>query len=320
MTQEAYSSNGLVQIARGGGSVTLRYVGVPAVNEEAHDEIKQAIARFLDDCETMIVWYAGIDGLQDIIRQRISETVQRDTPFTIANLYPNGEQHVLAQVPGDRVIDAFSPGGAFEQAYTKAFVVFAYHTWEEAARPKIASALKVKVRDVKADLMGEWRHLRHWVIHTSEDNKKNMFTGARALVQVLGLQQDEPIVTPDMAFVLMGYLNRMHVDVNPRSLEFDLQATATTPEMVAEMIENMEPGSGISMLIMASDYHLAADIIVDGSSGTIHMHDCNQRGDENEEPGDRRLARVRTLRFAQAVVECLGKQERLCEHCIQGTI
>ena len=318
MTQEVDPTTGLIQMARGGGAVTLRYVGVPTVSEEANDEITKAIDRFLGDCQTMIVWYAGIERLQDSIHQHLSETVSRDKPFTLSNLYPNGEQRVLVQVPGDMVIDAFSRGGSFELAYTKAFVVFAYHTWEEAVRPKIASALKVEVKDVKSDLMGEWRHLRHWVIHTSEDNKSKMFTEAKKLVRVLGLRQDEPILTPDMVFILMEYLDRMQVYVNPKSLDFGLETVPTTPKMVAGIAEQMELGTAVSMPIMASDSHLAADIIIDDSSGTIHMSDCNQREEENEELGDRRLLKVWTMGFARAVVKCLGKQERLCEHCIQS--
>ena len=319
MTQEVDLTTGLIQIARGGGAVTLRYVGVPTVSEEANDEIRKAIERFLDDCQTMIVWYAGIERFQDSIHQRLSETVPRDKPFTLSNLYANGEQRVLVQVPGDMVVDAFSRGGSFEIAYTKAFIVFAYHTWEEVARPKIASALNVKAKEVKSDLMGEWRHLRHWVIHTSDDNKKKMFTEAKNLVRALeplGLHQDEPILTPDMVFLLMEYLDRMKVEVDPKALGFGLESVPTTPEMIAQMVEAMDPGTAFGPPIMAWESHLAADIIIDDSSGTIHMLDCNQRGEEGEELGDRRLLRVGTLGFARAVVECLGKEERLCEHCI----
>ena len=305
MAQEVYPPSGLIQIARGGGDVTLKYVGVPAVSEEAKGEIEKAIDRFLDDCQTMIVWYAGIERLQDSIHQHLSETIPRDKPFTFSNLYQHGEQRVLVQVPGDRVVDAFSRGGAFEFAYTKAFVVFAYHTWEEAARPKIASALKVKAKEVKSDLMGEWSHLRNWVIHTGEDSKTKMFTRAKNLVRILGLQQDEPILTPDMVFILMEYLDRMRVYVNPKSLEFGFETVPMTPEMVAEVFEITEPGTATGLPIMAWESHLAADIIIDNSSGTIHMADCNQRGEENEELGGRRLLRVPTLRFARAVVKCL---------------
>ena len=78
MPKGDYPATGVIQIVRGGGAVTLRYVGVPAVSEEAEDEIQKAIDQFLDDCQTMIVWYAGIERLQDIIHQRLSETVPRD--------------------------------------------------------------------------------------------------------------------------------------------------------------------------------------------------------------------------------------------------
>ena len=268
----------------------------------------------------MIVWYAGIDRFQDSIHQCLSETIPRDKPFTLSNLYLNGEQlRVLVQVPGDMAVNAFSRGGSFELAYTKAFVVFAYHTWEEVARPKIASALNVKVKHVKCDLMGEWRHLRHWVIHTSDDNRKKMFTEAKNLARALGplgLHQDEPILTPDMVFILMEYLDRMKVDVDPHSLGFGFETTPTTPEMIAQITEKMEPGTAFGPPIMAWESQMAADIIIDDSSGTIHMLDCNQRGEEGEELGDRRLLRVHTLGFARAVVKCLGKQERLCQHCI----
>ena len=318
MTQEIDASTGLIQIARGGGEVTLRYAGVPTVSEEAKDDIAKTIEQFLDDCQTMIVWYAGIEGLQDSIHRHFSETVSRDKPFTLSNLYPNGEQRVLVQVPGDTVIDTFSRGGSFELAYTKAFVVFAYHTWENGARPKIASALKVQPRQVESDLMGEWSHLRHWVVKGGEHSRTSMLIKAKNLVRILGLQLDEPSLTPDMAFRLMEYLNRMRVDVNPRSLDFGLETVPTTPKMIAQMVEQMDPGTAFGPPIMAWESHLAADIIIDDFSGTIHTADCNRRGEENEELGNRRLLRVPTLRFARAVVKCLEKQEKLCEHCIQG--
>ena len=105
--------------------------------------------------------------------------------------------------------------------------------------------------------------------------------------------------------------------MNPKLLEFGLETVPMTPEMVAEVFEITEPGKATGLPIMAWESHLAADIIIDNSSGTIHMADCNQRGEENEELDGRRLLGVPTLRFARAVVKCLGKQERLCKHCIQ---
>jgi len=149
-----------------------------------------------------------------------------------------------------------------------------------------------------------------------------MFAEAKNLVRLLaplGLRRDEPILTPDMAFRLMEYLDRMAVDVDPNSLGFGLETAPITPEIIAQMVEMMEPGTAFGPLIMASESHLAVDVIIDDSSGAIHTLDCNQRGKENEELGDRRLLRVGSLGFAREVVKSLGKQERLCPHCIRGS-
>ena len=48
------------------------------------------------------------------------------------------------------------------------FVVFSYQLWEEFARPNIAQALGTTHNDVESDLMGEWRHLRNWIVHPDE--------------------------------------------------------------------------------------------------------------------------------------------------------
>ena len=48
MPKGDYPATGVIQIVRGGGAVTLRYVGVPAVSEEAEDEIQKAIDQFPD--------------------------------------------------------------------------------------------------------------------------------------------------------------------------------------------------------------------------------------------------------------------------------
>ena len=312
MEREVDPSTRLIEVRRGGGDVILRCVGVPAVSQDTEDEIKRAIDQFLDDCQTMIIWYAGIERLQEDIHRHLSETIPHDKPFTLSNLYPDGEQRVLVQVPGTTAIDVFSRGGAFELAYTKAFVVFAYHTWENGIRPRIASALKIETREVKSDLMGEWSHLRHWVVKGGENSKAKMFAKAENLVRALGLREDEPVLTPDMAFFLMEHLNRMRVDVDPNSLGFGLGTAPIPPEVIAQIVETMEPGTAFGPPIMAWESHLAVDIIIDDSSGTIHMVDCDQRA---EELGDRRLLRLGTLGFARAVVDCLGKEERLCEHC-----
>lgn len=64
------------------------------------------------------------------------------------------------------VVAAFEQAGKLERLYARAFVVFVYQTWEHAIRSSMAAALQIAdVNDIKADLMGELRCLRNWLIH-----------------------------------------------------------------------------------------------------------------------------------------------------------
>ena len=73
MTQEIDPSTGLIQIVRGGGEAILRYVGVPNVSEQSKGDVEKAIDQYLDDCQTMIVWYAGIERVQDLVHQHLGD-------------------------------------------------------------------------------------------------------------------------------------------------------------------------------------------------------------------------------------------------------
>ena len=75
-------------------------------------------------------------------------------------------------------------------------------------------------RDVQSDLMGEWHHLRNWLIHPVDDTEREYFKNAKMLVKVLGdLRPGNPEAKARMVFPLMGYLNSLQVIVNPDGLE-----------------------------------------------------------------------------------------------------
>ena len=75
------------------------------------------------------------------------------------------------------------------------FVVFTFQIWEEVARPKIATALKVEPEHIEANLMGDWRHLRNWLVHRTKNAERDYFDKAGMLVQLLGSQPDEASLT-----------------------------------------------------------------------------------------------------------------------------
>ena len=268
---------GLIQVGWPGGMLTLRYAGIPTVNAEAREEISAIMQQFSADCQMMLVWFVGILNSRGAIRHHLDGIAQRDQPLTINSLRPDGRvESVFAKVPIEKVIDAFSGDGEFERLYAKAFVVFTFQIWEEVARTKIATALKVTPNQLEANLMGEWRHLRNWLIHRTKNAERDYFNNATMLVRLLGSQPNDPSLTAEKVFILMQYLNRMSVDVNPNSVEFGLKPATLDPGVIAEVARTLEPGEGI-MPAEAGMYPSAVDIILDGTTATIHERDCSHK-------------------------------------------
>ena len=188
-----------------------------------------------------------------LIRRRykssLARTATRDAPFTVSDIGRDGTvQAIWARVPLGEVLDAFSADGEFEKTYAKAFVVFTYQLWEEFARPKIADALGVKHDDVASDLMGEWRHLRNLLVHPSKENEQTYFKNAKLLAKIPGgLRPGNPEVKADLVFPMMGYLNSLHVIVNPNCLSPAIEIGELHPK-IGEQISIDASGSGMSVL------------------------------------------------------------------------
>lgn len=85
-------------------------------------------------------------------------------------------------VRADEFLASNAPGGANEQQHAKAILVFLYATWELELRPRLASAKGIAVSEVKADIMGDLRHIRNAILHSrsgfaAEDHSKLLVTG-----------------------------------------------------------------------------------------------------------------------------------------------
>ena len=309
-------ATGLIQVGWPGGMLTLRYTGIPNVNKEATDEIQDTMRRFSADCQMMLVWIVGILNSREALRHHFDELAQRDEPLTINSRRPDGRvESVFAQVPIDKVIDAFSDAGEFERLYAKAFVVFTFQIWEEVARPKIAAALKVEPKHIEANLMGDWRRLRNWLIHPTKSAERDYFDNSTMLVQLLRSQPNEPSLSADKVFILMQNLNRMSVDVNPNSVQFGLELGTLQPGMIAEITKTMEPGTGTIIPAEAAMYPSSVFIILNETTATIHELDCSHKDTQFQKVDGARWLRVSSLGVALAVIEHLGKREDRCEHC-----
>ena len=307
----------LLQVGWPGGMLTLRCIGVPKISKEANAEIQNTMQQFSADCQMMFVWFAAILGSQNAMRNHLSHVAAQDQPFTINTYRPDGRvDSVLARVPVDNVIEAFTEAGKFERLYAKSFVVFTYQTWEEVARPKIATALNVEnPNHIKSDLMGDLRHLRNWLVHRTEAAESAFFRKATTLPEVLSMQRGDPSLTANGVATLMQHLNHMQVDVNPKSLDCGIATTTVDSAMVAGIAKKMEAGEGMA-LSEALMYPSAVSIVFnDGPLATIHERDCGHAdGDLCGLDGGRVLT-VTSRELAGAVLAHLEKAERKCMHC-----
>ena len=125
----------------------------------------------------------------------------------------------------------------------KAFVVFAYQRWEEFARPRIAEALGTRHADVKCDLMGEWRHLRNWLVHPDEKTEHAYFKNADLLAKIpASPRPGRPEISSGMVVFMMGYLNSLHAVVNPDGLDPDIELSAIDAATEEQLAAQAEPG------------------------------------------------------------------------------
>ena len=266
----------------------------------------------------MLIWFAGILGSQQAMQCHVQEVADRDEPFSINTYRADGRvESVLARVPVEKVIDALSAAGEFERLYAKAFAVFTYQIWEEVARPGIAAALKVEdPNHVGAELMGEWRHLRNWLVHRTENSEQQFFDKAKTLARLLGMQRNEPLLTADKIFALMQLVNRMQVQVNPGSLEFGLELVSLDARTIATAARTLEAGGGMALPMTAAMYPSAMSIVFsDGPTAVIHELDCSDKDRQFQSVDGGRWVRVVSRGVAREVIEQLGKQEVRCEGC-----
>ena len=240
-------NDGLISTAWNAGTLHVQYVGLQEVSESAIETISKTMWQFATECQLMVVLYAGVLLSRETIQSQLGGNTNRDAPFAVSDKDKDGNVRAIwAWLPRGKVFDAFSAGGEFEKTYAKAFVVFTYQLWEEFARPKIAQALGTTHKDVQSDLMGEWRHLRNWLVHPDEKTEKAYFKNAKLLAKISGnLRPGKPEVKSDMVFPMMGYLNSLHVIVNPDGLSPALELAALDPKVKEQASELLEPGMSL---------------------------------------------------------------------------
>ena len=309
----------LAQVGWSGGLLTIRYVGIPKVTDEANKEIEAIMRRFSTDCQRMLIWFAGVLQSRDAIKRHLNDLADKGEPLSINTYRPDGRiDWVLASLSVEDIADAVSDRGEFERLYAKAFVVFTYQIWNDVTRNQIARALKLEdPRHVKCDLVGDLRLLRNWLIHPTKEAEEKFFGNSKVLSQSLRLRRNDPGLTAGMIAVIMRLLNNMKVDVDPRGLGFGVEAVSTSLKMLAQVADAIEPNTGLAVMeaLMLPPESRGAIVFDDGPLATVHAGDCDYANTQFKNLKNGRRMEVSSPALARQVILQMGKQVIRCEHC-----
>lgn len=106
--------------------------------------------------------------ISSLVDQEIKDGVARANALSLPLIYKDGEP--VSGTPLHRstlgeVIDRCAPHGPNESFLGNMCVVSLYTFWELESRHRISEALEIPLNNVKSDLFGDLRWLRHAVLH-----------------------------------------------------------------------------------------------------------------------------------------------------------
>jgi hypothetical protein len=78
-------------------------------------------------------------------------------------------------------IAANSQGGSNEQQHSQAVLVFIFTYWEGEIRPRLAAIKGVGLEEIRSDIMGDLRALRHTILHTKGIMRPEKHRGLKKL-------------------------------------------------------------------------------------------------------------------------------------------
>ena len=155
------------------------------VIREYIDFINQQIGVYMDAL-------AGFEGH----RTRVGRQVHRVNRATKIPKDQNGETVVVWScyedptkpdiilnrvIKADDYVAANSIGGVNEQQQARSFLIFLFTYWEDEIRPRLFSAKDVELNEIRSDIMGDLRILRHAILHAKSIVRKDEYNRLKKL-------------------------------------------------------------------------------------------------------------------------------------------
>ena len=92
-------------------------------------------------------------------------------------------------------LDYASEDGQFIRGITESYIVSTYTLWEEVYRPEIAQILGINTCELTSDLMGDFRLLRHNILHHRISKEYQIPDNLTILKKYWQEESQEPIIS-----------------------------------------------------------------------------------------------------------------------------
>ncbi|APP74480.1 hypothetical protein BJD12_03520 [Xanthomonas vesicatoria ATCC 35937] len=115
--------------------------------------------------ELYMCFVFAADGLSSTAeRLRPHLTGAANQAMYVGNTAPEQGKH-QARIKMKDLVDFSSKGGLFTDTLAKSLIVSLYSEWDELYRHRLAKEMGVDASAIRADLMGDIRHVRNWIVH-----------------------------------------------------------------------------------------------------------------------------------------------------------
>jgi hypothetical protein len=105
---------------------------------------------------------AGLNRAAEHLRPHL--TGEANQTLLVGDTAP-GQGKAQARIKMQDLIAFSSKGGLFTDTLAKSLIVSLYSEWDELYRHRFAKEIGVEASAVRADLMGDLRQIRNWIVH-----------------------------------------------------------------------------------------------------------------------------------------------------------
>jgi len=220
--------------------------------EERFDDV---IREYIDFVNTQVGVYmdalAGFAGHNVRIERQIHRVSrpsgvrvnERKEPVVVWASYEDPKQPDIIHnriVRAEDYVAINSRGGSNEQQHARAIIVFLYTAWESDLRPRLAKAKRVELNEIRADVMGDLKEVRHAIIHARGVLKADRHRKLKKLSGMFKADQPIAIQYEDMHSIFV------HVKQSCAELMFEWHGVANSAELAAQMkdVAIQRPSSG----------------------------------------------------------------------------